>query len=177
MAFQLAPVLRKGTYRLAKPGRSCFLQSCLYLLATALPETRQTLPLRSFEPINAAGSKARAPRGNFPPSTAALFAHATHFGGARGGVYSQNVILCRLGFFVCFFFSPVTLFHNSSDVSSCGIGKKAFPKAIAGGRIPQDGRLPPPPAALSAAEPGCAACRIGAHWELNRGDPISSPLL
>lgn len=91
LAFQLAPVLRKGTYRLAEPGCSCFLQSCLYLLAAALPEPRQTLPRQSFEPINAAGSKARAPRGKFQPSTAALFAHATHSGGARGGVYSQNI--------------------------------------------------------------------------------------
>lgn len=39
---------------------------------------------------------------------------------------------------------PVTLYHNSLDISSWGIGKKkTFPKAIAGGWIPQDGRLPP----------------------------------
>lgn len=99
VAFQLTPILRKGTYRLAKPGRSCFLQSCLYLLAAALPEPWQTLPLRSFEPISAAGSKARAPRGNFPPSTAAPFAHTTHFGGARGSAYSQNVTSHNYFFF------------------------------------------------------------------------------
>lgn len=95
VAFQLIPVLLKGTYRLAKPGHSCFLQPCSYLLAAALPEAEQTLLPRSFEPINAAGSNTQAPKGKCQPSTAALFAHAIHFAGARCGVYSQNITLSR----------------------------------------------------------------------------------
>lgn len=169
VAFQLSPGLHTGTYCLAKPGHSCFLQSCLYLLAAALPEPRQPLPLLSFEPLNAAGSKAGAPRARSQPCTAARFAYATHFGGARASVSSQTVILHNSSF------SPVALFPTAW-MFQLEDGEKAFPKVKVGGQIPQDRHLPPLPAALSTSEPSSAR-RAGARWELNPGDPISSPLL
>lgn len=169
VAFQLAPGLHTGTYCLAKLGHSCFLQSCLYLLAAALPEPRQPLPLLSLEPINGAGSKAGAPRGCSQPCTAARFAYATHFGGARASVCPRTVILHNSSF------SPVALFPTAW-MFQLGDWGKAFPKVKVGGWIPREGHLPPLPAALNTSVPSCAR-RTGARWELNPGDPISSPLL
>lgn len=121
-AFQLSPGLHTATYCLAKLGHSCFLQSCLCLLAAALPEPRQPLPPLSFEPINAAGSKAAAPRGLSQPCTAARFAYTTHCMGARASVCSQIVTLHHHSF------SPCSPFPNSVDVSSGGLGE-SFPQS------------------------------------------------
>lgn len=164
MSFQLSPGLHTGTYCLAKLGHSCFLQSCLYLLAAALPEPRQPLPLLSFEPISAAGWKAGAPRGRSQPCTAAHFAYTTHFAGARASVCSQTVILHN------FSFSPVALFPTAW-MFQLEDWEKAFPKVEVGGQIPQDRHLPPLPAVLNTS----GSLRQGSVGFKPRGPP--SPLL